>query len=93
MDHHVITSGPMLLVYLKDVVITVLVVVTVPELTLLHVEFYHHLLLVIITTASLVIREGLQCPTYIMQTLFGMVNSVKVSVVAMENLHHGSVWS
>ena len=93
MEHLVTTSGPMLLVYLRDCIDISEITVHAATLVILIMHSLHHLL-EIITTANQEIQViHLFMGTFIPKIDSGMASSVKASVAAMGNLLHGSVWS
>ena len=92
MDYLVITSEPLLLVYQKDFIDTKMSIVHAANLMMLVIHSPHHLL-----ETTTIANRAIQpvASLFITSTVVihsGMASSVKVSVVAMENLH-GSVWS
>ena len=62
-------------------------------LVILIMHIHHHLLETTTTVNQAIWRAHLSFIIYIWLILSGTVSSVKVSVAAMENLLHGSVWS
>ena len=93
MEHLVTTSGPMLLVYQKEIMVPTNTIVHAATPTIL-IMYSHKILLEITTTVKQVIQQinGL-ITVCTLTTHSGMVSSVKVSVAAMENLLRGSVWN
>ena len=93
MEYLVTTSGPMLLVYQKEAMKSNKTIVHV-VIPVTQAANFHHLLLKTTTTVSPATQGARwRVSSYTTLTHSGMVSSVKVSVAAMENLLHGSVWS
>ena len=57
------------------------------------VHSHHHLLEITTTVNQEIQQTHMVLIIYTTLTFSGMASSVKVSVAAMENLLHGSVWS
>ena len=92
-EYLVTISGPMLLVYRKEAMRINEITVHVATLVIL-ITYTPHRLLEITTTANqATLPLNLFKVSYTLPIDSGMGSSVKVSVAAMGNILHGSVWS
>jgi hypothetical protein len=93
MAHLVTTSGPTLLVYLRDGIDTNETTVRAATLVILIMHTLHRLLEITTTVNQAIQKLHLSMAAFIPMIDSGMASSVKVCVAAMVNLLRGSVWS
>ena len=93
MVHLGVISGPWQLVYQKEGIPSNETIALAATLVILVVYSHLHLLEITTTVNQAIQQAHLFLVIFTPLTLSGMASSVRVSVAAMENLLHGSVWS
>ena len=93
MVHLGVTSGPWQLVYQKEGFPTNNTIALAVILVIPIIQSHLHLLEITTTVSQAIQPTGGLVVICTPLTLSGMASSVRVSVAAMENLLHGSVWS
>ena len=92
-EHLVATSGPLLLVFQKEVTGIKVPIVLVATIVIQTIHFPLQWLEIITTVNQPTQQTNLTKIIFTAMTNSGMGSSVKVSAVVMESLHHGSVLS